>query len=246
MIGPSYPAARAVAPKIEAHFRRRHAAERAGRGAAMDSAVPDPPTIERLIDAAFWASLRREEGYVPKISLALVPPERAGQPLCLSYRLPLDASTLTKVAPAVERAGIHLGVWRDDGELRVWGTTRVIPAYTFVLEVAAPGLLVIKHHRGDGGKFVISQLVGIATEAIALGSLDQNSSYDFLGGKTPAQRLEEIKKQKLEFRELTKTIGPDFFSSSEEMQSGYRDRVKIYGEVAALRWLKQQHVAGGP
>ena len=42
----------------------------------------------------------------------------------------------------------------SDGELRVWGTTRAIPAFVMVLEVAAPGLLVVKHHRGDGGKFV--------------------------------------------------------------------------------------------
>ena len=58
------------------------------------------------------------------------------------------------MAPAVERPGIHLGVWRFGDELRVWGTTRAIPAFVMVLEVAAPGLLVIKHHRGDGGKFV--------------------------------------------------------------------------------------------
>jgi hypothetical protein len=30
----------------------------------------------------------------------------------------------------------------------VWGATRVLPAYCLVLEVAAPGLLVIKQHRG--------------------------------------------------------------------------------------------------
>jgi hypothetical protein len=54
----------------------------------------------------------------------------------------------------VERPGIHLGVWRDQGELRVWGTIRAIPAYCFVLEVAAPGLLVVKHHRTEGSKFV--------------------------------------------------------------------------------------------
>src|SRR5712671_6838473 len=149
MSEPGYPAARAVAAKVAAHFARHM-----DPTPLLASTPPDVLDIEAIVDAAFWASLRREEGYVPKISLALVPPERAGQPLCLSYRLPLDASTLTKVAPAVERAGIHLGVWRDDGELRVWGTTRVIPAYTFVLEVAAPGLLVVKHHRGDGGKFV--------------------------------------------------------------------------------------------
>jgi len=32
--------------------------------------------------------------------------------------------------------------------------TRSIPTFCFVLEVAAPGLLVIKHHRGEVGKFV--------------------------------------------------------------------------------------------
>ena len=37
----------------------------------------------------------------------------------------------------------------------VWGTLRTIPTYSLVLEVAAPGLLVVKHHRGDEwGKFV--------------------------------------------------------------------------------------------
>src|SRR5258708_31947431 len=41
------------------------------------------------------------------------------------------------------------------GELCVWGTTRTIPVLCFVVEVAAPGLLVVKHHRGEESrKFV--------------------------------------------------------------------------------------------
>jgi hypothetical protein len=56
----------------------------------------------------------------------------------------------------VERPGIHLGVWRDEqGEMFVWGMTRSIPVLCFVLEVAAPGLIVVKHHIGDESrKFV--------------------------------------------------------------------------------------------
>lgn len=119
------------------------------------AAPPDETDIEALVDAAFWASLRREEGYLPRISLALVPSERSSQPLFFSRSLPLSPSGLVRVAPAVERHGIHLGAWRrHEGELRVWGTTRVIPSFCMVLEVAAPGLLVVKHHRGDGGKYV--------------------------------------------------------------------------------------------
>jgi hypothetical protein len=150
---PAYPAARAVAPRVRAQFAQ-HLASLALVGDAHAWTLPDATDIEAVIDAAFWASLRREEGYSPKISLALLPPEHAVQPLIFEKSLPLGPSALVRVAPAVERPGIHLGVARQNGELRVWGTTRQIPVFCFVLEVSAPGLLVVKHHRGEVGKFV--------------------------------------------------------------------------------------------
>jgi hypothetical protein len=151
---PAYPAARIVAPKVEAYFVR-HRAEARRRGEVHVAPIPDAAAIEAIIDAAFWASLRREEDYVPKISLAFLTPAEVENPLLFERPLALEAEALTKVAPAVERAGIHLGVSRDGDELLVWGTTRTIPMVCFVLEVAAPGLLVIKHHRGEeSGKFV--------------------------------------------------------------------------------------------
>jgi hypothetical protein len=154
MTEPAYPAARAVAPIVQAHFVRHL---EAARRHAQKQLAPQPDTqvIEEIIDAAFWASLRREEGYVPKISLAFLPPEQAGQPLMFEQGLRLTPAALTKLAPAVERPGIHLGVWRYQEQLCVWGTTRTIPGLCFVLEVVQPGLLVIKYRRGqDSGKFV--------------------------------------------------------------------------------------------
>src|SRR3989449_4245323 len=154
MTGGAYPAARTVAPRVEDHFAR-HLDVARQRGQEPVASLPDARTIEAIIDAAFWASLRREEGYVPKISLALLAPSQATHPLIFEQPLPLGASALARVAPAVERAGIHLGVWRERDELCVWGTTHTIPTYCFVLEVAGPGLLVVKHHRGEeAGKFV--------------------------------------------------------------------------------------------
>jgi hypothetical protein len=150
----SYPAARLVAPRIHAHFASHLEAARA-RGAEPEAALPGVSDIEALVDAAFWASLRREENYIPKISLAFLPPGQTAQTLRFEHSLPLGATALARVSPAVERSGIHLGVWSFDGELRVWGATRHVPALGFVLEVAAPGLLVVKHHRGDDtGKFL--------------------------------------------------------------------------------------------
>jgi len=151
---PDYSAARAVAPRVRDHFLRHIDANSRPDGVGRITEPPDVESVESIVDAAFWASLRREEGYIPRISLALLPKERAGRPLVFETPLPLTATALVRVAPAVERPGIHLGVWREHGELRVWGATRTIPSLTFVLEVAAPGLLVIKHQRGEAGKFV--------------------------------------------------------------------------------------------
>src|SRR5882724_3092432 len=145
----AYPPAQSVATTVEQHFRRH--IERAG----LKAEVPDAATIERIINAAFWASLRREEGREPTISLAYLPPEAAGTALLVERPLPLDPANLTKLSPAVERPGIHLGVWKNGGgDLTVWGATRTIPPLCFVVEVIEPGLLVIKHRRADpDGKF---------------------------------------------------------------------------------------------
>ncbi len=150
---PTYQAALTVAPIVEAHFARQLEAARAREDQELAPA-PDARTIQSIVDATFWASLRREEGRAPQISLAYLPPEQAKQPLIFEHRLALTPGILIRLAPAVERPGIHLGVWREQDELYVWGATRAIPSFSFVVEVIQPGLTVIKHRRVDGfGKF---------------------------------------------------------------------------------------------
>ncbi|MFN2493698.1 MAG: putative sensor domain DACNV-containing protein [Pyrinomonadaceae bacterium] len=150
---PSYQAARDVSAMVESHFAK-HIGAAYESGEHEVAPQPDAPAIEAIIDATFWASLRREEGNFPKITVAFVPPEKVGQPLIFESLLPLTPTVLTKLGPAVERPGIHLGVWHYDGELRLWGATRTLPSFCFVLEVIEPGLLVVKHRRMDGyGKF---------------------------------------------------------------------------------------------
>jgi hypothetical protein len=154
----AYAAARTIAPKLHAYFAR-HRAEAIGNCQQDLAPLPDAETIEAIIDAAFWASLRREEGYSPRISLAFLPEGAAPSPLILERQLPLNPDALTRVSRAVERPGIHLGIWRRDDELCVWGTTGTIPVLCFVLEVAAPGLLVIKHHRGEESRKYVNVAV---------------------------------------------------------------------------------------
>jgi hypothetical protein len=189
----AYPAARIVSPKVHAYFTRQRAEPGAGNGRV--ATLPDTGVIQAIVDAAFWASLRREEGFIPRISLAFVSPEETKSAMLFERPLPLDPGVLTKVAPAVERPGIHLGVsiglQGSPQGLCVWGATRAIPSLCLVVEVAAPGLIVIKHHSQTAGKFVnVAVLEGdqvkvIDERAVAmpdcpalltalLGSLDQS------------------------------------------------------------------------
>jgi DNA integrity scanning protein DisA with diadenylate cyclase activity len=151
---PSYGAASLIAEEVENHFRIQH--ESIVQSGGEDLApIPTSSIISDIVNATFWSSLQREEGHSPKISVAYVPPELSEEPLIFENRKPLVPSVLTRLAPAVERPGIHLGVWEENGVLYIWGTTTLIPALCFVLEVVQPGMMVVKHRRiGGGGKFV--------------------------------------------------------------------------------------------
>jgi len=137
MTGPSYPAARTVAQRLASNHD------------PGEATMPDTATIEEIVSTAFWASLRREEGKSPRISLAYVSVGQTARAFRVEPYIRFEPSVLARLAPAVENPGIHLGVWRYGEELRVWGVTRTLPSGCFVLEVVAPGLLVVKFRRDE-------------------------------------------------------------------------------------------------
>ena len=142
MSQPAYAVARTVASAVAEHLQLHRAALPPADPAHPPlELLPGARQIELLVDAAFWASVRREEGYIPKISLAFLRPVPEVCPLRFAHPLPLDPGALTHLAAAVERPGIHLGVSPVGGVLSVWGGIRTLPPYCMVLEVAAPGLI---------------------------------------------------------------------------------------------------------
>jgi hypothetical protein len=157
----TYQAAQNVADRVSSLFSDYLTLARANGDTELADAPPSH-FVEAIIDASFWASLRKEEGHSTRISLAYLSPQQAGSPILFAKRLPLTSTMLTKIAPGFERPGVHLGVWHEDGELFVWGATHNIPNSCFVLDVSEPGLLVVKHRRFDGyGKFAnIAVLTG--------------------------------------------------------------------------------------
>ena len=103
---PAYPAARVVASRLHEHFAKRAGSFRGPGKRFSRRGAGCLRHRSGVIDTAFWASLRRVEGYVPRISLALVCHRRRRRIHSCSERpLALDPGALTRVAPAVERAG---------------------------------------------------------------------------------------------------------------------------------------------
>ena len=168
MSGPAYAVARLVAPSI-AHHLQLHRASLPQTDPLQPplELLPDAGTIESMVEVAFWASVGREEGYIPKLSLAFLRPVNEIRPLLFERSIPFEPEALTSLAAAVERPGVHLGVWpgrgrsaagsagADHAALRVWGTTHTIPPFCFVVEVITAGLLVLKHRpRHESRKFV--------------------------------------------------------------------------------------------
>ena len=191
----AYPAGHVVAERVLEHLIRHRQGAQPGTVLAP---LPDSSLIETVIEVAFWTSLRREESYVPRISFAILPAEGSRYPLLFAERTPLDPARLARLAPAVERPGIHLGVWHDGEELFAWGTTRHLPQYCLVLEVAAPGLLVIKQHRG-GEQTKFANVAVIEADQIKVVDEDASSLPDcpsllssLLGFDSPASWNESL------------------------------------------------------
>ncbi|HET7459228.1 MAG TPA: hypothetical protein VFJ74_16380, partial [Gemmatimonadaceae bacterium] len=157
MTGPYQPSSTDLADVLSAASAPTYAPARAAAAAVAEfyachtcppevaEYAPDAATVAAIVDAAFWASLRREEGRSPRVSLALVAPEQAGEPMMFAHPLALASDALVRLAPAVERPGVHLGVWDggDGAGPRVWGAARTLPDRCLVLEVVEPGLLVV-------------------------------------------------------------------------------------------------------
>ena len=97
-------------------------------------------------------------------------------------------------------------------------------------------------NAGEGARCSINQLVGTAVERIVLGALDPQTHYDFLNG-TVQERLDSLQTQRDAVRESTQSFDRWWPTASEAEVISYFDRMKLYGESAALAWLQHRQSA---
>jgi Probable sensor domain DACNV len=83
----AYAAARSISQRLHLYFAK-HRETALQWGEIRVAWLPEIEIIEALIDAAFWASLRREEGFIPRMSLAYLPQTQAEHPLVFERPFP--------------------------------------------------------------------------------------------------------------------------------------------------------------
>ena len=90
------------------------------------------------------------------------------------------------------------------------------------------------------GEAEISQLVGVALERMALARMDSNSPYGS-GGQTVQDRLNQLAQQRESLADLNRQLEPLLPKLSDQDWIIYKDRWRIFGEEAALRWVINKH-----
>jgi hypothetical protein len=107
--------------------------------------------------------------------------------------------------------------------------------------LAQIGLQMAEHlTAGEGGSCLINNLVGYAVERIVISPLDQQTSYSFLNGTVP-DRIEQLQAQRAAAKQSTQLFDQWWRTATEAEIISYFDRVKLYGESAALGWLQSRY-----
>jgi hypothetical protein len=98
----------------------------------------------------------------------------------------------------------------------------------------------------SGSNYLIHDLVGLGIERQILERMDPGSPYDTVG-RTVQDRLGELAQRREEIRELQGAVDPDgrwdslagvLQSLSEQDLISFFDRIKVSGELEALRWAR--------
>jgi hypothetical protein len=92
---------------------------------------------------------------------------------------------------------------------------------------------------------LINTLVGIAIDKIMLGTMDPNSSYPNSGNPnwTVQNQFDALNQQRADIKTLVNQSEPILPTLSDQDLSNYKDRMQMFGEAAAMRWVIEKYGA---
>jgi RNA polymerase sigma factor (sigma-70 family) len=93
-----------------------------------------------------------------------------------------------------------------------------------------------RYSSASSAQSLISQLVGVSVERMALNAMDPGSPYGN-EGQTVQDRLGQLTQQRTALRELVAEAEPLFPTMTEQDWISYHNRSSTFGEQNALQWL---------
>jgi hypothetical protein len=105
--------------------------------------------------------------------------------------------------------------------------------------LARMGLGLADKTIASGANSLLSQIVGNSVERNILNGLDANGTYDFLG-QSVTDRLAQLQAQQNSIRADARFFDVWLSTANEAQLVSYFDRLKLYGEAAALHWARTQ------
>jgi hypothetical protein len=105
--------------------------------------------------------------------------------------------------------------------------------------LARHGLSLAANLNNGGAQSLISQMVGNVVEKEFLRGLDADANYDFMI-QSPAERLAQLQAQDKSIRDSARFFDHWMQQANEGQLVSYFDRLKLYGEAAALQWARTQ------
>ena len=159
----------------------------------VPSMIPSECDLQTLIQGAFWASMKKDEGREVSFVLAYEEPEPSDSAFIFRRPVALEPVGLARLAPAIHDADARIGAWHDpSGTLEVWGYTSV-DSGTFELSVLEPGTLVVAFGAANLAAVFGARAVFIDAGCLMPSCPIWAKAFPLEPGGRPAERVRELK-----------------------------------------------------
>jgi hypothetical protein len=110
------------------------------------NSTPSRASLRKMVECAFWTSLRTEEGRFPKFSMVYASKNECRNRLEFVHPKPFRAEVIAPLAFSLSHDNSRLGVAKAAGtdNLQVWGVIQEYPTDCIEIRVLRPGRIMIQ------------------------------------------------------------------------------------------------------
>lgn len=110
-----------------------------------EKSIPSLEHLNEIVQASFWASLRKEEGKFAKFAVAYEEKDNDPWTIALKETKSFDVEHLAKLAPAIGNLTSAIKVYPNaDGVLEIWGVSNYYST-PLKVKILDPGQIIVSY-----------------------------------------------------------------------------------------------------